>query len=78
VRNDNRAAKLVKLIATCGPLDVDDPQPAITLMMPDRRLTHYTAGPVTSSRFLRAAKKGKPSGLLTWHPQEPKAAHPNA
>ena len=35
VRNDNRAAKLVKLIATCGPLDVDDAQPAITVMMPD-------------------------------------------
>lgn len=35
VRNDNRAAKLVKLIATCGPLDIDDPQPSITVMMPD-------------------------------------------
>jgi hypothetical protein len=35
IRNDNRAAKLVKLIATCGPLDIDDPQPAITVMMPD-------------------------------------------
>ena len=35
VRNDYRAAKLVKLIATCGPLDIDDPQPAITVMMPD-------------------------------------------
>lgn len=35
VRNDNRAAKLVKLIATCGPLDIDDSQPAITVMMPD-------------------------------------------
>jgi hypothetical protein len=35
VRNDNRAARLVKLIATCGALDMDDPQPAITLMMPD-------------------------------------------
>ena len=35
VRNDNQAAKLVKLIATCGPLDIDDPQPAITVMMPD-------------------------------------------
>jgi hypothetical protein len=35
VRNDNRAAKLVKLIATCGPLDLDDPQPAITVMLPD-------------------------------------------
>ena len=35
MRNDNRAAKLIKLIATCGPLDIDDPQPAITVMMPD-------------------------------------------
>ena len=35
VRNDNHRAKLIKLIATCGPLDMDDPQPAITLMMPD-------------------------------------------
>ena len=35
VRNDNRAARLVKLIAQCGPLDIDDPQPAITVMMPD-------------------------------------------
>ena len=34
VRNDNRPAKLVKLIATCGPVDIDDPAPAITLMMP--------------------------------------------
>ena len=35
VRNNNRLAKLVKLIATCGPLDMGDPQPAITVMMPD-------------------------------------------
>ena len=35
VRNDNCAAKLVKLIAQCGPLDIDDPQPAITVMMTD-------------------------------------------
>lgn len=35
VRNNNHAAKLVKLIASCGPLDMDDPQPAITIMMPD-------------------------------------------
>ena len=35
VRNDNTRAKLVKLIAQCGPLDMDDPQPAITVMMPD-------------------------------------------
>jgi hypothetical protein len=35
VRNDNHRSRLVKLIATCGPLDIDDPQPAITLMMPD-------------------------------------------
>jgi len=35
VRNDNRVPKLVKLIATCGPLDIDDPSPAITVMLPD-------------------------------------------
>jgi hypothetical protein len=35
VRNDNRAPKLVKLIAVCSALDIDDPQPAITLMLPD-------------------------------------------
>jgi hypothetical protein len=35
VRNDNHRAKLVKLIATCGPLDIDDPAPAITVMLPD-------------------------------------------
>ena len=34
VRNDNRRATLIKLIATCGPLDIDDPQPAITVMLP--------------------------------------------
>jgi len=35
VRNDNHRAKLVKLIAVAGPLDIDDPAPAITVMMPD-------------------------------------------
>ena len=34
VRNDNRRAKLVKLIAQCGPMDIDDPAPAITVMLP--------------------------------------------
>ena len=35
VRNsDTMRLRLVKLIATCGPLDVDDPQPAITIMLP--------------------------------------------
>ena len=34
VRNDNRRAKLVRLKAMCGPLDIDDPQPAITVMLP--------------------------------------------
>ncbi len=33
VRNDNRAPRLVRLTAVCGPLDIDDPQPAITVMM---------------------------------------------
>ncbi len=35
VRNDNRAPRLVRLTAACGPLDIDDPQPAITIMLPD-------------------------------------------
>jgi len=35
VRNDNRGAKLIKLIAVAGPLDIDDPKPCITVMMPD-------------------------------------------
>ena len=35
VRNDNRRATLIKLIATCGALDIDDSQPAITVMLPD-------------------------------------------
>ena len=35
VRNNNRRATLIKLVATCGPLDIDDPQPAITVMLPD-------------------------------------------
>ena len=34
VRNDDRGPKLVKLIAACGPLDIDDPQTAITVMLP--------------------------------------------
>ena len=36
VRNsDSHPARLIKLIAVCGPLDIDDPSPAITVMMPD-------------------------------------------
>lgn len=35
VRNDDRTAQRVQLIAICGPLDMHDPQPAITVMMPD-------------------------------------------
>ena len=34
VRNDNRARRFVKLVATCGALDVDDPQSVITVMLP--------------------------------------------
>ena len=33
--NDNLSPKLHKLIAECGPVDINDPQPAITLMLPD-------------------------------------------
>jgi hypothetical protein len=35
VRNDNHKPRLIKLIAVCGALDMDDPQPAITVMLPD-------------------------------------------
>ncbi len=36
VRNsDNKPARLTKLIATAGPLDIDNPAPAITVMLPD-------------------------------------------
>lgn len=36
VRNsDSERPRLVKLVAVCGPLDIDDPQPAITVMLPD-------------------------------------------
>jgi hypothetical protein len=35
VRNDNRAPRLIKLVAMCGALDIDDSQPAITIMLPE-------------------------------------------
>ena len=35
VRNDNHRPRLVKLVAMCGPLDIDDPAPAITVLLPD-------------------------------------------
>lgn len=35
VRNDNRRPKLVHLKAQCGPRDIDDPAPAVTVMLPD-------------------------------------------
>ena len=35
VRNTDGPAKLVKLVAQCGPLDIDDPAPAITVLLPD-------------------------------------------
>lgn len=35
VRNDNRRARPVQLVADCGALDFDDPAPAITIMLPD-------------------------------------------
>lgn len=35
VRNDNQSPRLVKLVGVCGALDLDDPQPAITVMLPD-------------------------------------------
>ena len=35
VRNDNRRPRLVTLKATCSANDMEDPQPAITIMLPD-------------------------------------------
>jgi hypothetical protein len=36
VRNsDKHAPRLTKLIATAGAVDIDDPAPAITVMLPD-------------------------------------------
>jgi hypothetical protein len=35
VRNDNVGPKPVVLTAICGPLDFNDPKPAITIMMPE-------------------------------------------
>jgi hypothetical protein len=35
VRNDNRRPRLVTLKAQCGPRDIDDPAPAITIMQPE-------------------------------------------
>jgi hypothetical protein len=35
VCNEGNRSRLIKLIAQCGPLDLDDPQPAITVMLPD-------------------------------------------
>lgn len=34
VRNNNRKPKLVKLLAVCSALDIDDPTPAITVLLP--------------------------------------------
>ena len=34
VRNDNHRSRLIKLVAVCGPLDIDNPAPAITVMLP--------------------------------------------
>jgi hypothetical protein len=35
VRHDNYQPRLVKLVAHCGPLDIANPTPAITVSMPD-------------------------------------------
>lgn len=35
VRNNNTRAQLVKLIATAGAMDIDNPAPAITVLLPE-------------------------------------------
>ncbi|MGC9941479.1 MAG: hypothetical protein ABSE48_06560 [Verrucomicrobiota bacterium] len=54
VINDNRRPKLVKLIATCGALEMDDPQPAITVMMPDEDRPASNSSAVEFSEVSRA------------------------
>jgi hypothetical protein len=34
VRNTNTRPKLTTLFASCGPVDIDDPEPAITILLP--------------------------------------------
>ena len=35
VRNNNRRARLISLVAECGARDINDTRPAITVMLPD-------------------------------------------
>lgn len=37
VRNDNQRARLVTLRSECAAMDIDDPRPTITIMLPDER-----------------------------------------
>ena len=32
---DAKSRRLIRLVAVCGPHDIDDPHPAITIMLPD-------------------------------------------
>ena len=45
VRNDAHRPRLVRLVAVCGPPDLDDPQPAIAVMPPTRIDRIALAGP---------------------------------
>jgi hypothetical protein len=65
VRNsDSHPARLIKLIAVCGPLEIDDAAPAITVMMPDERLTNecFSQGTVTSRAVGIARQTNLPAG----------------
>src|ERR1051326_8395213 len=57
VRNDNRKPRLVKLIATCGPLDIDDAPPAITVMMPDEDLTWHPCSGTTGIQHMMLGER---------------------
>ncbi len=35
VRNSNQAAREIELLAVCSGLDIDDPSPAVTIMLPE-------------------------------------------
>ena len=76
VRNDNRAPRLVNSIATCAPLDIDDPQPAITIMSAsvkiDRSKTTHAAGLAAVEPFFcrwQAALSPNPGAGLRRQPR---------
>jgi hypothetical protein len=72
VRNDNRATRLVKLIATCGALDINDPQ-TITRA---RRQSGKTAGCEFFRRNSRWSFRASSNFLMLRAPDRAKGQRP--